>query len=111
MKYDNKEFVCLLDVGFNVIRGKWKSIIICHLNDGPKRFLELQRITKGVSQKVLTDNLKELEKENIIEKKVYPEIPPKVEYYLTSKGAKLSFIIKELEEWSIEYYEELIEFD
>ncbi|MGL5066988.1 MAG: winged helix-turn-helix transcriptional regulator [Sarcina sp.] len=104
MKYNDKEFVCLLDVGFDVIRGKWKSIIICHLNDGPKRFLELQRITKGVSQKILTENLKALESESIIEKKIYPEIPPKVEYYLTPKGFELSSIIKNLEKWSMKYY-------
>ncbi|MGL5576016.1 MAG: winged helix-turn-helix transcriptional regulator [Sarcina sp.] len=109
MKYKNKEFVCLLDVGFETIRGKWKSIIICHLNDEPKRFLELQRITKGVSQKVLTENLKNLEEEGIIKKIVYPEIPAKVEYSLTGKGLELSNILKELEGWSKKHYEKSVE--
>lgn len=108
MKYKNKEFVCLLDVGFESIRGKWKSIILCHLNDGPKRFLELQRITKGVSQKVLTENLKDLENEDILKKIVYPEIPPRVEYSLTEKGFELSLILKDLESWSVKYYKDSI---
>ncbi|MGL5617017.1 MAG: winged helix-turn-helix transcriptional regulator [Sarcina sp.] len=109
MIYKNKEFVCLLDVGFETIRGKWKSIILCHLNEGPKRFLELQRITKGVSQKVLTENLKDLEQEGILEKIIYPEIPPKVEYKLTEKGLELSSALKIIENWSMKYYSNLVE--
>lgn len=109
MKYNNKDFVCFLDLGFDSIRGKWKSIIIWHLNDGPKRFLELQRVAKGVSQKVLTESLKALENENIVRKIVYAEIPPKVEYVLTEKGMELSYILKSFEKWSVKYYADLVE--
>lgn len=105
--YNNKEFVCLLDFAMDFIRGKWKALVLCHLYDEPKRFLELQRIITGISQKVLNDNLKELENDELISKIVYPQIPPKVEYSLTDKGNELTKIIKETENWSAKYYPEL----
>jgi DNA-binding HxlR family transcriptional regulator len=102
--YNGKQYVCLLDLGFEVIRGKWKAVILCHLGDGPKRFLELQRITCGVSQKVLNEKLRELEEDGLIHKEVYPEIPPKVEYSLTEKGKALYPALKMIEDWSSEHY-------
>ena len=50
IQYRDKSYICALDLGFELIRGKWKAVIICHLGDGPKRFLALQRITHGISQ-------------------------------------------------------------
>ncbi|WP_283624842.1 winged helix-turn-helix transcriptional regulator [Clostridium butyricum] len=82
------------------IRGKWKAVILCHLYNESKRFLELQRITNGVSHKVLTEKLKELEEDRLIEKIVYDENPPRVEYKLTSMGIELTSSIKEIEKWS-----------
>lgn len=108
IKFKDKNYVCLLDLGFEIIRGKWKSVIICHLAKGPLRFLELQRVTSGVSQKVLTEKLKELENEEIIEKIVYPEVPPKVEYILTEKGKDLAKAIQLIEDWSIKYYKDKV---
>lgn len=105
--YNNKEYVCLLDFSMDFIKGKWKALLLCHLYDEPKRFLELQRIIKGISQKVLNEKLKELENDELISKKVYAEIPPKVEYSLTPKGKELTKIIKELEEWSLNHYPDL----
>jgi DNA-binding HxlR family transcriptional regulator len=107
IQYNNKKYVCLLDFAMDFIRGKWKALILCHIYNEPKRFLELQRIITGISQKVLTDNLKELENDSLITKIVYPQIPPKVEYSLTEKGNELTKIIKEIEEWSVKYYPEL----
>ncbi len=106
IEYKDKKYVCLLDLGFETIRGKWKSVILCHLYEGQKRFLELQRITQGVSQKVLSEKLKELELDGLIEKIVYAEIPPRVEYKLTSKGLELTEAVKLIENWSIKYYKE-----
>ena len=63
--YHDKSYICSLDLGFELIRGKWKAVILCHLADGPKRFLELQRITKGISQKVLNEALRQLEEEDL----------------------------------------------
>ncbi|HBI92378.1 MAG TPA: transcriptional regulator, partial [Terrisporobacter glycolicus] len=73
---DGKKYVCKLDWAFELIRGKWKAVILCHLLDGTKRFLELQRITSGVSHKVLNEKLKELEDDGLLLKKVYNELPP-----------------------------------
>ncbi|MFR5266735.1 winged helix-turn-helix transcriptional regulator [Clostridium sp.] len=103
IEYKDKKYVCLLDLGFETIRGKWKSVILCHLYEGQKRFLELQRITQGVSQKVLSEKLKELELDGLIEKIVYAEIPPRIEYKLTSKGLELTEAVKLIENWSRPY--------
>lgn len=105
--YKKKKYVCLLDFAMDFIRGKWKAVILCHLYDSPKRFLELQRKTNGISQKVLTEKLKELENDELVDKLVYLEVPPKVEYYLTDKGQEITKIIKELEEWAAKYYPDL----
>src|SRR5476649_190965 len=102
--YQGKQYVCLLDLGFEIIRGKWKAVILCHLGDGPKRFLELQRITCGVSQKVLNEQLRELDGDGIIHKEIYPEVPPRVEYCLTEKGRELYPALKMIEDWSIKHY-------
>ncbi|MDF2882359.1 MAG: putative transcriptional regulator [Clostridiaceae bacterium] len=104
---NGKKYVCFLDFAMDLIRGKWKAVLLCHLYEEPKRFLELQRITNGISQKVLNEKLKELENDGLIDKVIYAEIPPKVEYYLTNKGKDLTEIIKELENWSIKYYSNL----
>ncbi|NFT91136.1 helix-turn-helix transcriptional regulator [Clostridium botulinum] len=108
IKYNNKTYVCLLDLAMDFIRGKWKAVILCHLLNEPKRFLELQRITNGVSHKVLTEKLKELEEDNLIQKIVYDENPPKVEYKLTPMGKDLSMAIKEIEKWSLKYYGNIV---
>lgn len=104
IKYKDKSYICYLDLGFEVIRGKWKAVILCHLSEGPKRFLELQRITSGVSQKVLNESLKQLEDDELISKKIYAEVPPKVEYSLTKKGEELTPALKIIEGWSEKYF-------
>ncbi|MDR3544104.1 MAG: helix-turn-helix domain-containing protein [Desulfosporosinus sp.] len=104
IRYREKKYVCLLDLGFEIIRGKWKAVILCHLGDEPKRFLELQRITCGVSQKMLTEQLRELEEDGLIYRTIYPEVPPKVEYSLTKKGIELYPALKMIEDWSGRYY-------
>lgn len=109
IKYNNKKYVCLLDLAMDSIRGKWKAVILCHLYNESKRFLELQRITNGVSHKVLTEKLKELEEDRLIEKIVYDENPPRVEYKLTSMGIELTSSIKEIEKWSKKHLKHLVE--
>ena len=89
IEYQNKTYICALDLGFEQIRGKWKAVILCHLDDGARRFLELQRMTGSISQKMLNEALRELEEEKLIHKQVYPETPPRVEYSLTDKGKEL----------------------
>lgn len=101
---DGKKYVCKLDWAFELIRGKWKAVILCHLLDGTKRFLELQRITSGVSHKVLNEKLKELEDDGLLLKKVYNELPPKVEYSLTQKGYKYANVLKDIEAIGEKYF-------
>lgn len=101
---DNKKYVCKLDWAFEMIRGKWKAVILCHLLEGTKRFLELQRITPSVSHKVLNEKLRELEADGLVERKVYDELVPRVEYFLTEKGEEYSKILKEIEALGEKYF-------
>lgn len=94
----------MLDYAFDIVRGKWKAVILCHLLDGTKRFLELQRITAGVSHKVLNEKLKELEDDGLVVKKIYDELPPKVEYSLTEKGKEYALVLKQLEPLGEKYF-------
>lgn len=107
VEYDSKKYICLLDLAMEFIKGKWKAVLICHLFWGEKRFLELQRITHGVSQKVLAEKLRELEDDQIVTKIVCPEIPPRVEYLLTDKGKDLAIVLEGLESWSQKYFADL----
>ncbi len=103
LEYKGKRFVCHLDLGMEIIRGKWKGVILYHLTKEPVRFLELQRRVEGVSQKVLNDHLKDLEREGLVQRKVYPEVPPRVEYFLTEKGEDLIPALKIIGEWAKTY--------
>lgn len=107
LTYKNKNYVCHLDLGMDLIRGKWKAVILCHLESGPKRFLELQRITSGISQKVLNEKLAQLESAGLIFKTVYPEAPPHVEFELTPMGKELSPALNILEKWSVKHFSDL----
>ncbi|HKL42583.1 MAG TPA: helix-turn-helix domain-containing protein [Clostridia bacterium] len=104
IEYNAKNYVCHLDLAMDLIRGKWKAVILCHIHGEPKRFLELKRMTTGISQKVLSDKLTDLEKHGLIHREVYPEVPPKVEYSLTQMGLDLFPALNHLENWSIEYF-------
>ncbi|MGL4252628.1 MAG: winged helix-turn-helix transcriptional regulator [Fusobacteriaceae bacterium] len=106
VEYKDKQFVCLLDLGVEFIRGKWKAVIMCHLKGEPVRFLELQRKTKGVTQKMLNEQLKSLEDDGLVIRKVYPEVPPRVEYSLSEKGRDLVEVLDGLESWAQKYFSE-----
>lgn len=104
IRYNGKKHVCYLDLGMELIRGKWKAVILCHLNGGPKRFLELQRITCGVSQKVLNEKLQELERDRLIKKTTYPEVPPRVEFELTEMGRELFSVLDMIQNWAFKHF-------
>lgn len=104
LNYNGKKFVCHMDLAFELIRGKWKAVILCHLEAGPKRFLELQRITENITQKVLNEKLSELERDGLVAKKVYPEVPPHVEYSLTKNGKDLFPALKMIEQWAVKNF-------
>lgn len=91
---------CRVDNALEILVGKWKPIILLHLlQEGTKRFSELKRHLPEISQKMLTQNLRELEAEEIIERIVYPEVPPRVEYSMTEYGRSLEPILDAMHDW------------
>lgn len=96
---------CPVGVILKILGGKWKTLIIHTLLDGTKRFNELRRIMPNVTQRMLTNQLRELEVDQIITRKVYAEVPPKVEYSLTQIGKALEPILAQLESWGACYIE------
>lgn len=100
--YKNKEFSCAFEFTLDMISGKWKGLILWHLKDKTLRYGELRKSLGKITQKMLTQNLRELEAEKLISRKVYPVVPPKVEYTITERGLKLIPIFKQLIEWGNE---------
>jgi DNA-binding HxlR family transcriptional regulator len=96
---NNCHYGCAVEAALDVIGNKWKGVILFHLLDGKKRFNELRRLIPSVTQRMLTLQLRELEKDEVISRKVYPEVPPKVEYSLTSFGFELKPLLFSLREW------------
>lgn len=92
-----------IEVVLDIIRGKWKSHIIFHLGSGPVRTGELIHLVNGVTQKMLIEQLKELEQDGLIARKVYNQVPPKVEYSLTNYGSSLRDILKVVCDWGDDY--------
>ncbi|MBA2944188.1 helix-turn-helix transcriptional regulator [Paenibacillus sp. CGMCC 1.16610] len=92
-----------IEVVLDIIRGKWKSHIIFHLGSGPVRTGELIRLVTGVTQKMLIEQLKELEQDGLVSRKVYNQVPPKVEYSLTDYGSSLKDILKVVCDWGDDY--------
>ena len=96
---------CYIEAALDVIADKWKGVILYHLLDGPKRFNELKRTFPELSQRILTRQLRELEGDGVINREIYPEIPPKVEYSLTDLGKLLEPTLLSLECWGVRYVE------
>ena len=92
-------FNCGLEAALVVIGGKWKPLILFHLGPGKRRFGELRRLVAGVSEKMLIQQLRELQADGIIERVDFKEIPPKVEYALTPLGRSLAKALLPLCEW------------
>lgn len=94
-----KQNDCVLGALFTIelLRGKWKLFLLFQLSCGPKRFSELHKACNNISESVLARKLNELQKDGLINKKIYPEIPPHTDYSLTNKGKKLFKVIEALE--------------
>jgi DNA-binding HxlR family transcriptional regulator len=92
---------CPAEITLAVIGGRWKVIILYQLFQGVKRFSELQRAIKGVTQKMLTQQLREMERDRIVQRTVYPQVPPKVEYRLTPLGQTLAPVVEEMCKWGL----------
>jgi len=102
VKSMGKEPVCPIEQTLNVIGGKWVILIIRELIQGKKRFSELENVL-GASSKMISQRLKELEKNGIVRRTVIPDVPPKVEYTLTEKGESLNKVLDAMAEWGRRY--------
>ncbi|MUG96159.1 transcriptional regulator [Scytonema sp. UIC 10036] len=100
---NHSRLTCEVETTLRVIGGRWKVLIIRELMVGVKRFGELQRALDGITQKMLTQQLREMEEDGIISRKVYPQIPPKVEYSLTPLGESLQPILYAMHEWGVKH--------
>lgn len=92
---------CPVEGTLDIMGGKWKGVILFRLIGGTKRFGELQRLLCKISQRTLTNQLRQLEADGLIKRKVYPQVPPKVEYSLTEKGRSLSDVLQGLYDWGM----------
>lgn len=96
---------CPVEITMGLIGDKWKVLIIRDLLTGTKRFGELKKSLTGITQKVLTDNLRQMEASGLISRKVYAEVPPRVEYSLTETRLSLKPILDSMVQWGNEYRE------
>ncbi len=94
---------CPVETTLTLISDKWKILIIRDLLGGTKRFGELKTSVTGISQKVLTSNLRAMEESRLVNRKVYAEVPPKVEYSLTEVGQSLQPVLSAMEIWGTDY--------
>jgi len=100
---------CEKELTLAVIGGKWKLIILWHLGlEGTKRFSELKKLIPHITQKMLTNQLRELEEDQLVFRKVYPVVPPRVEYTLTEYGESLIPVLKMMYNWGKNYGEQVI---
>ncbi len=97
--YKEKEYNCPLELAMDIVGGKWKSLIVFYLRKGAKRSGELQRMMPSITNKIYTQSLRELERDEIIDRKVFPVVPPHVEYSLTERGEFLVPILKQMVHW------------
>ena len=96
---NGKEFHCAMDITMNFIGGKWKTVVLWYLRKDKKRFSEIRRLIPNITEKMLSLQLKDLENDGIIRRKIYPEVPPRVEYYLTDFGKTLIPMLEEIARW------------
>lgn len=93
---------CPLNYTMNLIGTKWKPLVLFHLLDGPLRSGILQKKIPEISNKMFTQTVRELEKDNLVNRQVFPVVPPKVEYELTTKGKSLENILRSMDMWGKE---------
>ncbi|MEM7517110.1 MAG: winged helix-turn-helix transcriptional regulator [Planctomycetota bacterium] len=96
---------CDVEATLSVIGGRWKPVLVCHLLQGKKRFGELRRLTPNATERMITLQLRELEADGVVSRKVYAEVPPRVEYDLTEFGRTLDPILKHMMDWGSAFKE------
>jgi len=101
-RINNRNFHCAMDITMHFIGGKWKTVVLWYLINGKKRFSELRRHIPEITEKMLSLQLKALEKDKFIVRKVYPVVPPKVEYSLSDTGRRIIPLLQEMAKWGRE---------
>lgn len=108
MKYDVFNAKCPTRQVLDRIADKWTVLTICALAKQTKRFTQLRREIEGISQKMLTQTLRSLERDGLVKRTVYPTVPPKVEYQLTTLGLTLITLVKDIQIWSESHIEKVL---
>ncbi|MGA9140394.1 MAG: helix-turn-helix domain-containing protein [Methanocella sp.] len=106
-----RKYHCPVEAAIDIIGGKWKPLILWALKDGTLRFSQIEGELHGITQKMLTRQLRELEKDGLISRKVYAQVPPKVEYSLTDSGKSLMPCIDMLCDWGAKHMSDQIEYE
>ena len=99
LERDGKVYSTPIEVTLDVIGGKWKSVLAYHIIQGPQRFSELKRLVPGITEKMLTQTLRELERDGVVSRTVFAEVPPRVEYRITEHGASLQPVLAAMCAW------------
>lgn len=100
---NQKSYNCPVEATLDLIGGKWKCLIMWHLSDNILRFNELRKFLPNVTQKMLTQQLRDLERDGLLVRKVYAEVPPKVEYSLSELGRSVRPVLESMCEWGSAY--------
>lgn len=106
IKFRNTEYQCPMELTLDLIGGKWKSLILWYLGENTLRFSDLKRTIPRITQKMLTQQLRELEQDGLVERFIYTQVPPKVEYSLTDAGKTLLPILETMCQWGTNYANE-----
>jgi DNA-binding HxlR family transcriptional regulator len=106
METEETTYRCGVEVTLEIIGGKWKGVILWHLTRKTLRFSQLRRRLPGVTQKMLTQQLRELERDGLLDRRVFAEVPPRVEYSLTEKGRTLTPLLSLMCEWGKQHLDE-----
>jgi DNA-binding HxlR family transcriptional regulator len=99
---------CEVSTTLEIIGGRWKTVIVFYLLDGPKRFSEIMRYLPGVTQRMLTRQLRELERDHVLTRHVYPQVPPRVDYQLTEFGHSLKPVLLSMRDWGATYRQDVL---
>ena len=106
IRFKDAEYQCSMELTLALIGGKWKSLILWHLGENTLRFSELRKTLPQVTQKMLTQQLRELEESGLVRRVIYTQVPPKVEYSLSPAGRSLLPILATMCDWGVNYVKE-----
>ncbi|ATW27087.1 winged helix-turn-helix transcriptional regulator [Candidatus Formimonas warabiya] len=107
IKFKDTEYQCSMELTLDLIGGKWKSLILWYLGENTLRFSELRKMIPRITQKMLTQQLRELEGNGLVNRFIYTQVPPKVEYSLTEAGKSLLPILSTMCQWGLDYVNNL----